>query len=387
MSAAFNAVWPPRLLVACLAAATVGFSSAASAAQEDEYESALHRAKEREGLLLELNEMAGEGGHAAVLARLELLLDEQFDPRFGNLRGVCLAALGRHREAVTVYEAALRLDLQRAELHRNLAISLGELGATGRAFAEFEDAVRLDPEDPETRLALGESLLHFGRLDRASEELDRAAFLLPRDARVHRARARLAGAKGDPPGERRVWALVDSLEGGVEAARALGRLAESDAEKLEWYRRCAERSPAAADCWARLGELHLAAGDFGAAAPELRRAVDAGAGDAALHNLYLSLQLGADVDGMEALVASNPPPSAGSWGAVALARRGAGRTEPALAAAAEGRALDTDDLTLANLEAVLRMELGQEARARAIWRWILERDPTHPQARGNLGLD
>jgi tetratricopeptide (TPR) repeat protein len=387
MNAAFNARGAGGVLAACLAAASLGFLPTTLAAQEDEYENALGRAKEREELLLELNQLAEAGEHAAVLARLQPILGEALDPRFGNLHGVCLAALGRHREAVPVYEAALRQDLQRAELHRNLAISLRELGVTGRAFAEFEDAVRLDPEDPETRLALGESLLHFGRLDRAAEELARAARGLPRDLRVALALARLAEAQGDVGKERRAWAKVDSLEGGAEAARALARLAGTDAERLLWYRRCAERSAAASDCRARLGELLLAGGDFAAAAEELRRAVDAGAGDAALHNLYLSLQLGADADGIEELVGSSPPPTAGSWGAVALARRGAGRTASALAAVLEGRGLDPEDLTLANLEAVLRMEMGQQDAARAIWRWILERDPEHPEARGNLGLE
>jgi Flp pilus assembly protein TadD len=356
-------------------------------AQEDDYERALHQAKEREELLAELNELVSKGGHAEILIRLEPLAASGLDPRFGNLQGVCLAALGRHREAIAAFEAALRQDLQRPELHRNLAISLQEIGMTGRAFAEFEEAVRLDPEDPETRLALAESLIHFGRLRPAEEELGRAERALPGDIRVSYARVRLAEGLGDATMEYAAWVAVDSLAADAESASALGRLAATAAEQLEWYRRCAERDPAASECWARQGELQLAAGELSGATAALRKAVESGAGEAALHNLYLALQMASAADEIELLVDSRPPPRGASWGAVALSRRQAGRLEKALTAASRGRELDQEDLQLANLEAVLRMEMGQDERARQIWRWILERDPAHPEARGNLGLE
>ncbi len=64
-----------------------------------------------------------------------------------NKRGLCLAMLGRSREALEAFEDAVAIASSYAEAHLNRGIVLQELGEHDRAQAAFDEASRLDHRD------------------------------------------------------------------------------------------------------------------------------------------------------------------------------------------------------------------------------------------------
>ena len=130
-------------------------------------------------------------------------------------RGAELAALGRHAEAVTIYDALLRDDPAQPELHYNRAIALyrsgardqaeqaflragvlrprwsapplalGELYSDARRYADaehcFRVAVSLAPDLAVAHSNLGVTLMRLGRTREALPPLRRARDLLPAD--------------------------------------------------------------------------------------------------------------------------------------------------------------------------------------------------------------
>lgn len=367
-----------------LAVVLLAAALAPTALGQDGVDDRIREAQGQERLLAQVNARIAVDDFSGGLRLLEEGGADGAHPRLLNARGVCLAGLGRHAEAIEVYEGALLRDINRAEIHRNLAISLEAEGITGRAMSEFADAVRLDPRDPETRLALGTALSRYRRHDAAWEELQMALKLRPDDARIQRALGRVAEARSDTGAALEHWSQVDTLEPSPESARALARLSPEGRTQLGYFLACVERDSMAADCRAAAGSIYLRRGEIDAALVQLRAAVRLGEAGEALHNLFLALQLSGRGEEAENWLESYEPPFAESWGALALLRRDAGDTPAALAAVRRGRELDPEDLDLANLEAVLREELGDTGAAVEIWREILERDPTHPQARANL---
>lgn len=313
------------------------------------------------------------------LAHLEL------NPRLRNLEGLCLAALGRHPEAVAAYERGLHQSLQLSELHLNLAVSLEAMGATGRAMAEFEEAVRIDENSLEARLGLGRALVRFRRYEAADRELGVAAALGAEDPRVAMARAELAEATGDRASAQEQWQRLEAMDPSARTARRLAELAEEPETRRQWYSVAIERDPQDAEAAAALGALILAKGRPGEAAPLLRQAWEAGAlGASALHNLVLAYQQLGDHASLETVVRRSDPGAGPTWGVVALSRRTNGDTSGALQAAERGVELAPEDVELVNLLAVCLDDVGRTEEAIVRWEWILERSPDHAQARTNL---
>jgi Tfp pilus assembly protein PilF len=338
-------------------------------------------AQELEGRLAEWNRSVAAHEYAAVLADLERLEARDQDPRLLNLRGVCLSGLGRDAEAVADFEAAIRRDPTTPAAHRNLAISLERLGQFGRAMSEFQQALELDAADDEARLGLAYAQIRARRYAMARKTLDlRSA---GSDLRYLQARAALAEASADSAAAREVWLQLEASAPSAESARRLAQLLP--ARREEWLRRCLDRDARAGDCRAALGQELLRAGDARASAELLRPLLQASTiAPAALHNLLLALsQLGA-ADEIDTVCEQHAPTQAESWGVVALARRAAGRGAAAQQAVRKARQLAPDNLDLANLQAVLLAEVGDRADAERLWRWILERDPTHAEAKRNL---
>lgn len=348
----------------------------------------LETARLQERMLERLTLRWMEGEAASVLAAVrDSLPGVTPTARLRNLEGLALATLGRHREAISAYEAGLRQRLDLPELHLNLAISLEALGATGRAMTEFEEAARLDPGSLEARLGLGRALTRFRRFDRAGQELAEARRVAPDDPRLLRALAELAEATGDLVGAREAWLALEAEAPSAETARHLAEAtpASDPGERLRWYARAAARDPDDTAAAAAAGALALQTGDPDGARGWLEPVVESGQGtDADLHNLLLALQAVGDRGGLEATVAAHPPAWGASWGVLALARRADGDAPGALEAAAEARRRAPDDLDLANLEAVCLDDVGRTDEAIQRWEWVLDRDPDHREARGNL---
>ncbi|HKI84984.1 MAG TPA: tetratricopeptide repeat protein [Candidatus Krumholzibacteria bacterium] len=345
-------------------------------------------ARAREALLAQLTAQFEAGHYARVLSVFEdSLQSKDTTPRLWNLRGLVLAQLARHREAVAAYEEGLRAEDSLFELHMNLAKSLQALGRTGRAMAEYRRAVELAPQELEPRLALGAGYLDYHRLAEAKEQLEVARRMAPDDLRVLRQRARLADASQDTTQAWKLWTQLEKEHPGADTARRLAELVRANSKDaaISWYERCAGRDSTALDCAAAAGSLLLAQGKAKEAVPWLRMAV---AGkqppQKSLYNLLLAWQSLAQADSIEALARRHPPQLAQSWGVVAMTRRERGELPRALEAARKGVELDPEDLNLANLQAVILLELGKKEEAKQIWRQILEKDPENALAKSNL---
>jgi len=346
-------------------------------------------ARNREALLARLTAAfeAGEVDRVLSVFADSLGNDAELTPRLWNLKGLALAARGRHGEAVAAYERGMRGGMHLYELHMNLGRSLQALGVTGRALAEYRQAVERAPGAVDARLALGEGYLDYGRYAQARTELEEAARLDPDDLRVLRQRARLADETGNAAESLALWAQLEEREPGPDTARRLGELraGEDPALAAGWYEACASRDSAALDCAAAAGTLLLGLGRPEEARPWLERACTADEPTAAtVQNLLLLYQQQGSLEALEALVRRHPPSTGPGWGAVALARRAAGRSRAALEAARRAVEASPENLDLANILAVLLHENGHPEEARRRWKWILERDPAHPQARRNL---
>ena len=339
-------------------------------------------ADELESQLAIWNEAVAAGRCEIVLSELELLADPTQDPRLLNLRGVCLSALGRHAESLADFEAAIRRDPRTPAAHRNLAIALGELGQLGRAMAEFQQALELDSADDEARLGLAHAQIRARRYALAKATLDGASG--SDDLRYFYARAALADASSDSALAVTVWSQLEAADPSAESARRLAALLPRT-RREEWLRHCVERDETALDCRAALGQSLLEAGDAEASATVLRPLLEQPKLEpATLHNFLLALSALRAWDEIEAACERHAPQQADSWGVVALARREAGRADQARSAVARARELAPENLDLANLEAVLLAEAGQRDAATRVWRWILERDPQHLEAKRNL---
>ncbi|NWG32132.1 MAG: tetratricopeptide repeat protein [Rhodocyclaceae bacterium] len=87
---------------------------------------------------------------------------EPESPRLLNDLGEALRLQGKKAEARAVYDEALRLDPEDAQLHNNLGALLLEDDPES-ARQHFLDAIRLAPEDPHAYNNLGVLLEHQGR--------------------------------------------------------------------------------------------------------------------------------------------------------------------------------------------------------------------------------
>ncbi len=375
--------WGPKCALGVIFVLLLLFTSGRGFAK-DRYDPA----RAREAALAHLTARFQAGAYQEVLAVFEdSLKAEDYTPRLWNLKGLVLAQLSRQREAVKAYEVGLRLEDSLFELHMNLAKSLKALGSTGRAMAELERAVQLAPDNVEARLALGTGYLDYHRDAQAREQLMEAARLAPDDLRVLRQRAKLADATGHPEESLRRWTELERALPDADTARRLAELwtPSSPDSAILWYERCVERDPSCQDCAAAAGSLLLKAGKPGQAVPWLRRAVQVEPpSQEAVYNLLLAWQGLGKVDSIEALAARRPPNYARSWGVIALTRRQGGMLSSALQAAEKAVALAPDDLDLANVEAVILLELGRKEEAKRIWRRILQIDPDHALAKSNL---
>jgi len=360
------------------------FFASGPASAGDRYDAA----RAREALLARLTGEFEAGHYAQVLTVFQdSLRSEDTTPRLWNLKGLVLAQLSRYRDAVGAYEEGLRAEDSLYELHMNLAKSLQALDRTGRAMAEYQRAVQLAPDELEPRLALGTGYLDYHRLEEAKEELEEAWRIAKGDLRVLRQRARLADARQDTTEAWKLWTQLEEAHPDADSARRLAELSRTKSvdAAISWYESCAQRDSSALDCAAAAGSLLLRQGKAKQALPWLQKSV-AGKppSQKSLYNLLLAWQSLGQPDSIEALAKRHPPQLAQSWGVLALVRREGGDLALALSAAQKGVELDPEDLKLANLEAVILLELGKKEEAKRIWRRILEKDPGNALAKSNL---
>jgi len=108
-------------------------------------------------LLLEIGEPATA---VPVVRQLTRDADAQ------NLAGTALQALGRHKEAVACYAAAVAADPSFADAHANLGTVLNTTGRTKEGLEHLQEAHRLQPERAEIEANMA---ILLNRLDRSAE--------------------------------------------------------------------------------------------------------------------------------------------------------------------------------------------------------------------------
>ncbi len=132
----------------------------------------------------------------------------QLDDECWHAYGGLARELHRRQEydrAIEMYNKALAIAPDSAELRNNLGSVYTSLQQHGEALGCYRDAVRLSPELAAAHYNLAGSLIHLGRLDEAVESLQEAIRLNSRFARAyHRlgdVLVRLAEAKRGKPAE------------------------------------------------------------------------------------------------------------------------------------------------------------------------------------------
>jgi tetratricopeptide (TPR) repeat protein len=213
-------------------------------------------------------ELARELGDHHPLHRMVLLAN----------RAQLLAALGRTKEALEDYAAAIAIDPAFPDYYLERGNLLFKLGRHEEALADYERAMRAGPPLPEAHYNRAELRTMRGDTAGALTDLGRVIELDPSylDAYINRAGLLAAAgrdeeAKGDviaglalAPGNPHLLTVLGQLE------TSAGRLAEAGAA----LDAAVEAAPRLAAAWGNRGVLRYAVGDLEGAVEDLSRAIE-----------------------------------------------------------------------------------------------------------------
>ena len=96
--------------------------------------------------------------------------------------GMALAAEGKPREAIRLYEQALRIKPDYADAHNNLGVALVSLREMKAASREFQEALRISPDSAQAHENLGRNLELEGNVENAIWHFREVVRLRPRHA-------------------------------------------------------------------------------------------------------------------------------------------------------------------------------------------------------------
>jgi tetratricopeptide (TPR) repeat protein len=188
---------------------------------------------------------ANEFDHAVEWASRAIRTEAK--PSYLTTLGTALLKLGRREEALQVFDKAVQLEPDGADLWRQLGSALVDAGRSDEALLCFQHAVELDSSDGDAAYRTGVLLQGQGRLDEALVYLDRSADAWPHHAPTFAMRGfvraslkRYEQAIGD-------YELAIRLDADNEEAcanlgnslRALGQLESA----LHWYDRSLTLKP------------------------------------------------------------------------------------------------------------------------------------------------
>lgn len=249
----------------------------------DPYERAFKLGFDRNGLaLVELREGRPEAALALVDSALDLAreLGERHPVHRMVLRANrarLLAVLGRVKEALADYGAAIALDPGFPDYYLDRGNLLARLGCHDEALADYESAMRAGPPLPEAHYNRAELRIARGDLDGALADLGRVIDLDPSclDAYINRA-GLLAGLERDEEAWHDVRTGLALAPGNPHLLAVLGQL-ETAAGRLAEARRALDRAveaaPWLAAAWGNRGVLRFEAGDLEGAVEDLSQAI------------------------------------------------------------------------------------------------------------------
>lgn len=143
-----------------------------------------------------------------------------------NSYGVWLASEGQDVSAVAHFEEALRLRPRFAIAQYNLANALGRLGRLDDAIVHYTAAIEADPGDSDAHNNLGIALRRLGRLDEAAAHYREAIRIAPGNAQAHNNLAELLARQGKTADAELHYREALRIDPGYEKAReGLARLA------------------------------------------------------------------------------------------------------------------------------------------------------------------
>jgi tetratricopeptide (TPR) repeat protein len=124
-------------------------------------------------------------GEAASPSALENLVTQQFsDPDILHNRGLALFSLGRYEEALSAFDAAIRLRPDDPDTLHMRGIVLSELARLEESLESFDSALLYRPEDPSILHNRGASLALLGRYEDALQMFETALRFYPEDAQL-----------------------------------------------------------------------------------------------------------------------------------------------------------------------------------------------------------
>jgi tetratricopeptide (TPR) repeat protein len=110
--------------------------------------------------------------------------------------GNALKAVGIHDQAVTAFEAVLRIDPNHVAALNNLGGSLHTMGKLPEAEAKVRRALEIKPNLPQALFNLGKILADMNRLEEAAELFRRAIAIDPRAPVLHHGLGHVLGRQG-----------------------------------------------------------------------------------------------------------------------------------------------------------------------------------------------
>ncbi|WP_113701116.1 tetratricopeptide repeat protein [Nonomuraea lactucae] len=249
----------------------------------DPLERAFKLGFDRNGLaLIELREGRPEAALALVESAIELAreLEERHPVHRMVLRANrarLLAVLGRTKEALDDYAAAIGIDPAFPDFYLDRGNLLAKLGYHDEALADYESAMRAGPPLPEAHYNRAELRIARDDLDGALADLGRVIDLDPAflDAYINRA-GLLAGLERDDEAWTDVSAGLALAPGNPHLLVVLGQLETAAGRHREARRaldRAIEAAPGLAAAWGNRGVLRFEAGDVEGAVEDLSQAI------------------------------------------------------------------------------------------------------------------
>ncbi len=163
---------------------------------------------------------------AITLYQAAIKKNPEFLMGHSNL-GAALFLAGRVPEAIESYEQAIRTKSDYPAAHNNLAIALVKMGRNQEAILQFEQALRFQPDYPMAEYNLGIALGKMGRLQEAIDHYEKAIRLKPDYTAVYYNLAK-AYANMNKSSE-----AVAAAQKGLELARSQG-LTEKAKQFEDW---------------------------------------------------------------------------------------------------------------------------------------------------------